>query len=405
MNVTLLSHQWDFLTSDKKFLALVAGIGSGKSWTIAHYILGRISKYPKALHFIGANTYGQLRNSTLNAVFGVLNDLEIPFSYNQSTGILEVAGGRVLCKSMENFNALRGIEIGSFILDEVRDLKQEAFDMMMGRLRDKNAGGDLQGRVVSSPSGYNWIFDYFHPSGVNNTHEFGMVHANSYANTFLPDGYIDSIKEQYDEKFFQQEIMGDFVNLTAGKIYYGFNRDINVKEIPPAIIASGGTTYINADFNVGFMAATVMKYVNDTLYVFDEFFLKDSDTFQATAAWNLKYRGATVIPDSTCSNRKTSGISDHEIIRQAGFRILPTYNPFIRDRVNNVNRLLQQGRIVISPKCIHLIEDLEKCVWKGNKEDQTTHPHLSHSSSTLGYGAHKLMPIGVERQFIPSQSR
>lgn len=392
MQVRLLDHQWEFLISRSKFLALIAGVGSGKTFTIGHYLINRVTKYPKALHFAGANTYGQLKNSTLSGVFNVFNDLEIPFSYNQSSGLLEFLGGRVLCKSMENFNALRGIEVGSFILDEVRDLKLEAFEMMMGRLRDKNVGSDLQGRVVSSPAGYNWLFDYFHPNGKKKTKEFELITANSYSNTFLPDGYIESIKSQYDEKFFQQEIMGQFINITQGKVYYPFDREKNVADLSWCRTKQG-TSFILADFNVDPLCSTVAKVLDDKLYIFDEFFIRNGDTYKAVNEWSKNYIGSSVIPDSTAWNRKTSGMSDIDIIKGAGFTVINTLNPFVRDRVNNVNRLLSQGRIVIDKNCRHTINDFEKVVWKDGALDQKTDHLLTHISDTVGYGAWKLFPM------------
>lgn len=390
MKISLLEHQYNFLLSQIKFLALVAGIGSGKTFTLAHYTIGRVSQYPKALHFIGANTYSQLKNSTLSAVFSELNDLEIPFSYNQSSGLLEFGGGKVLCKSMENFNALRGIEVGSFIIDEARDLKKEAFDMMMGRLRDKNVNGDLQGRLVTSPSGFNWIYDYFHPNGEFNTKDFGLITTSSMANKHLPVGYLESIKQQYSETFYKQEILGEFINLTQGKTYYSFNRDINVKETKRV----PGTLFYMADFNVNPMTGVIAQFYNGKLHILDEIFQENSDTFRAANEVITKgYKGAIVIPDSTGRNRKTSGQSDFDILKELGFKIQTVTNPLVVDRVNAVNRALMLGNIIIDPKCKKLINDLEKVSWKDNKLDQKTDPMLTHISDALGYGVWQLLPI------------
>ena len=390
MQINLLPHQYDFMTSKKKFLALVAGIGSGKTFVLAHYIISRVVEYPDALHFIGANTFSQLKNSTLSAVFSVLNDLEIPFSYNQSSGLLEFAGGKVLCKSMENFNAIRGIEIGTFILDEARDLRKEAFDMMMGRLRDKNAKGDLQGRLVTSPSGFNWIYDYFHPSGEFKTEDFALIQTTSMSNKHLPAGYIDSMKVQYSDTFFQQEILGEFINLTAGKTYYSFDRERHIKPSKKLM----GTTFIGMDFNVNPMTAVVMQFNNGGVSCIDEVYQENSDTFRMCNELTKKgYGGATVIPDSTGKNRKTSGKSDHEILKEMGFRIQSVTNPLVFDRVNAVNRAFMLDKIIIDPRCKKLINDLEKVVWKDNKLDQKTDPMLTHVSDAMSYGIWQLLPI------------
>jgi hypothetical protein len=100
-----------------------------------------------------------------------------------------------------------------------------------------------------------------------------------------------------------------------------------------------------------------------------------------------------VIPDSTGKNRKTSGRSDHLILVDNGLTVLPTRNPFVTDRVNNVNRLLAENRVKIDPKCKKLINDLEKVSWKNNELDQKTDKYLTHISDALGYGLFKLNPI------------
>lgn len=392
-HVTLLNHQWDFIHNNYKYLALVCGIGAGKTHVLAHYLINRIAKYPKALHFCGANTYAQLKNSTLSAVFKVLNELEIPFSYNQSTGMLEFMGGRVLCKSMENYDALRGIEIGSFIIDEARDLRVEAFEVMMGRLRDKEVKGDLQGRLVTSPSGFNFIYDYFHEGGDKHTNEFRLIQACTMDNPFLPDGYIDTLKANFDAKLFRQEVLGEFVSIRQGQAYYAFKRDSNVADF--AHMAS--PVWVGMDFNVSPLTA-VLAYVDGyrRLHIFDEVFLKDSNTFEMCEILKKKAPNATIIPDSTGGNRTTaSTVTNFDIIKNNGFKLIYNKNPFVIDRVNTLNLLLEQKKIIISPNCKKLINDLEKVTWKEgiSKLDQTSDKDLTHISDALGYLAYYINPI------------
>lgn len=393
--VKLLSHQYEFLLSDKKFLALIGGVGAGKSYVLAHYIINQVVKNNKSLHFVGANTFSQLKQSTLRAIFEVLDSLEIPYEHNQSSGLLEFAGGKVLCKSMENYNALRGIEIGSFIVDEARDLRQEAFDMLMGRLRCKKSK-KLEGRLVSSPAGYNWIFDYFHPNGELNTKDFGLIQATSMQNKHLPDGYIDAMKEQYSETFYQQEVLGQFVNLTSGKVYYAFSRNNNVQETK----LLNGTRFIFLDFNVNPLTGVVAQFIDNCIHVIDEFFLENSDTFKlCKEAIDRGHSGATVIPDSTGRNRKTSGESDFAILEQFGFKIKSVTNPLVIDRVNAVNRALMNETIVIDPSCKKLINDLEKVTWKNEKIFSGHDGMLGHITDALGYGVWQLLPLGT----VPKQ--
>jgi len=399
MKVELLDHQWEFLESKIKFTLLSGGIGSGKSWVGSHYIINRVRNFPNSLHFIGTNTYSQLRDSTLSCLFGVLSDLGISFSYNQNHGLLEFLGGKVLCKSMENFNSIRGIEIGTFWLDETRDLKEEAFQVLMGRLRCKNCD-KLEGRLTSSPAGFNWLYDYFTPDGEHRTDEFELINASSFNNPHLPHGYIESMRDQYTEAFFKQEVLGEFINITSGRVYFAFDREKHVKDISrrPTPTRFQGSLYIGQDFNVDPLAGVVCEYIDNTLYVTQEIFLRDSNTFELARHIKKKHPGRIIkiIPDSTAKNRKTSGRSDIQILEAEGFEVMHTRNPYVMDRTNNVNRLLEQGKIVIDPKCKKLIADLEKVTWVQGKNqlDQLKDKMLTHVSDALGYACWKLMPMG-----------
>jgi len=100
--------------------------------------------------------------------------------------------------------------------------------------------------------------------------------------------------------------------------------------------------------------------------------------------------------------RSTSGHSDYEIIRRF-FRTQPDFhvsyhnspNPLVRDRVNAMNGVLRnsQGerRLLVSPRCKHLIRDLERVSWKADGHDNLlpqldkTNPELTHSTDALGY--------------------
>ncbi|HEY6435787.1 MAG TPA: hypothetical protein VIY47_04295, partial [Ignavibacteriaceae bacterium] len=160
-----------------------------------------------------------------------------------------------------------------------------------------------------------------------------------------------------------------------------------------------GTVFTGNDFNVDPMTAVIGQYDGWEFRIADEVYLNNSDTYKmGHALIEKKYKGAKIIPDSTAGNRKTSGKSDLQILKDLEFSIESTRNPFVTDRVNNLNRLFTENRIVIDPKCKKLINDLEKVSWKNNELDQSgTNKHLTHISDALGYLCWKLCPISLEK--------
>lgn len=386
----LLGHQYEALNSPVKNTLLLGGVGSGKTFLGTVFCYKNIAEQPQTMGFIGANTYQQLRDVCIPSLLDLFEDLNIEYKYNKNQSNITVNSTTILCRSLERYDNFRGIEIGWYWLDEAAYAKREAFDVVMGRLRCPKAKKH-HGLITTTPKGYNWLYDYFNPNGLLNSGEFKTYRASSRDNKHLPEGYIDSLKGQYDDKMFLQEIEGQFVNLTSGSVYYNFDRDKNVEEFD---IHPYGGLFIGMDFNVDPMTCVMLQFRNAKLYVFDEIFDRDSSTEKICSKLHAQgYSAGRVIPDSTGRNRKTSGKTDFDIIKKAGFVIESTHNPHVFDRVNNVNRLLKQGKIVIHPRCKKLIGDLEKVSWKNNDLDKTSDKMLTHISDALGYACWKLMPI------------
>jgi hypothetical protein len=207
-----------------------------------------------------------------------------------------------------------------------------------------------------------------------------------------PEDNLDNIDEDYIKEVLDllspeekaRFKHGQFTDSGEGAAYYAFDRALNCMEIERE--AKVGTLMIGMDFNVNPMTAVVGYYTNKKFYVIDEVFLPNSDTYKmADELIRRGYRGAWIYPDSTGANRKTSGKSDHIILKDKGFNVRPVHNPYVRDRVNNMNRLLADGSIIIEPSCRHLINDLEKVEWKGDDLDEGREKDLTHISDALGY--------------------
>jgi len=404
--VELLPHQAIALTSDHKYTAITSGVGGGKTWTGVHWVVRMSKEYPKSLGFIGANTFSQLRNSTLAAVFNELMRLEIPFSYNQSSGILEILGKKWLCKSMDNFDVLRGIEVGEIWLDECAYMKEEAFQVISGRLRDRY--GALKVLLTSTPKGFNWFFHYMHKDGDCPLPNSKLIRATSMDNSFLPEGYIDSLKSQYDSKLIEQELAGEFINVRTGVIYHGFDKQLHTMEcsLPPRF-----PVYAGMDFNPNRMAVVVGYIKLDTLFVIDEIFdtTPGSNTESVCRKLIAKYGNeVTIVPDSTgIKSTSNSNRSDHQIIRDLGLKIKSATNPFRVDRYNAVNLSFEKGRVFINPKCKNLIRDLEQVSYKdGSDKPDDSDKNLTHMSDALGYLIYRTVnPLQNKSRPIRSQLR
>ena len=394
MIVRLLPFQNRFLTSRNKFVWLCAGLGAGKSFALAHYCIGRMLTNPETMGLICAATYSQLRDSILTELFRQLDTLGLKYSYSTLTGYIELHanGARVKTFSLENYEVLRGIEVGWIAIDEACLAKEDAYKVAIGRLRCRRSKA-LECRIVSTPKGFDYLYDRFVGEKLSPGHE--LIHATAFDNPYLPDGYLDSLAAGYDEKMYRQEVLAEFVSNAEGNVYYAFDRTEHANK--RVIRVPSVPIWVGMDFNVNPMTAVLANVVSGNLQVFDEVYLKNSNTYEMRNEIRERYPDAliNVAPDASGSSRKTSSTkSDHMILREAGFKVhTAKKNPAIEDRYNTVNGRLREGRIATDPiKCPMLVRDLERVTHEGNPS------YLTHISDALGYLAWQIFPMKAPRR-------
>lgn len=384
----LLPYQLEFLKAKEKFVWLCAGLGAGKSFTLAHYIIQRMLTNPETIGLVCASTYSQLRDSILAELFRQLQLMGLAYDYSAQTGFLQLKcnGARIKTFSLENYEVLRGIEVGWIAIDEACLAKEEAFNVALGRLRCRHSRS-LDCRIVSTPRGFDYLYQRF--VGEAKTAQHRLIHATALENFYLPEGYIESLAAAYTPKMYRQEVLAEFVSNAEGNVYYAFDRTEHATRPVPQV--KGYPIWVGMDFNVNPMTAVLCNVTGGSLHVFDEVYLKHSNTFDVVKAVRDKYphESCIIAPDATGGARKTSSTkSDHAILRDAGFKVVTSRsNPAVEDRYNTVNARLREGRIEVDPSCKMLVRDLERVTHESNPE------YLTHISDALGYVAWRVMPL------------
>jgi PBSX family phage terminase large subunit len=383
INFKLTKKQHKVFFDNSKELLVVSGLASGKSEILLRkFILQEVLKYPKALHCFASLSYSLLRDASIQRFQAILQELGIKYKFNKSEFMFLVGKSetKVIFRSLEVAEKMRSVEIGSLYIDEAAYAKKDDFNTFLGRLRDKN--GSCRLVVASTPNGFNWLYDYFVLGNRK------IIKMSTYDNPFLPAGYLQMLEESYDEQLQKQELKGEFINLSSFSVYSFFDREKHVK------VLSDRVSFCGLDFNVDPFCGVFGYSENDTIYITDELYLRNSNTIKAREEIAAKYStDVFLIPDATGSARRTSASkSDHELLREYGFQVARTRNPFVKDRRASVNNLLNKGRIIISPDCKNLIKDLEQ-LQQDNKNDM-----LSHISDALGYVCYYFFPLSRNRR-------
>lgn len=175
IEVILSEPQTAILESRAAVILDMAGQGAGKSQNIGYSSGMFVSDFPRALGFIGANTYLQLSQSTLVRTFALWKEV---YGYTEYEKKANPAGAYVVDKrppphferihhlrdysgtisfyngaliflgSLDNYMAHDGKEFAWAHLDETKDTKEEALkEVIIGRLRQYGIWYDATGAL------------------------------------------------------------------------------------------------------------------------------------------------------------------------------------------------------------------------------------------------------------------
>jgi hypothetical protein len=342
-----------------------------------------------------------LRDATMAALLEVLDRNKIPHELNRAENFVVVRETRskILFRAVEEFERLRGSNLAWFGVDELTYTAEQAWLRLEGRLRDPNASR-LGGFAVWTPRGYDWVYERFVARKIEG---YETVMAAPFENRHLlervPD-YYERLLSSYDERFFQQEGLGQYVSLQAGRVYYAFERNGNVEE---AELDRRRPLLWALDFNFDPMSSVVAQREGDKVRVLDEIVLRRATTIQACEEFERRYPkhpgGLMIYADASGSRRQTSGTSDLEMLKQyfrtgaygnVTFRIPPA-NPQVRDRVLLMNAKLAAADgtrcLTVHGRCTELLKDFEQVIYKEGSQaiEKESDPKRTHLSDAVGY--------------------
>lgn len=396
-----LPSQARFHRSEARFKGFSGPIGSGKSQALCQEAIKLSYLNAGRLGLLGAPTYPMLRDATQNTLLEILSRNRIPFELNKAENILvfKDTGSRILFRPVEEFDRLRGTNLAWFGVDELTYTQEEAWVVLEGRLRDPKAKR-LCGFGVWTPKGFDWVYRRFVADPVDG---YEVVLAKPFENRYLlakvPDFY-ERLKRSYDPKFYQQEVLGEYVNLHGGLVYHMFRRSEHVGEVRvrpdlPLLWA--------LDFNVDPMCSVVAQIEGETVYVVDEIVLSRATTEEACEEFCARFpqhpSGLVIYGDASGNALRTSGRSDYQVIREyfrrcgygrVSYRV-PRSNPPVRERVAMVNAKLKaasgEKHLLVDAKCQELIKDFEEVSYKAGTTviDKERDPRRTHLSDALGY--------------------
>ena len=423
-----------YYCNDSRYPGFVSGYGGGKTYMGCWKAL-RLSLWNQGCEGIIAEpTYPMMERILWPTMFQKI--LEVSpwagqYKFNKQSKFVDLPwGSRIWFYSTENPERMVGATVAWAYLDEAGLMPEMAFKNISARVRDPRAK-------------LHQIFTTFTPEAGGWTHEawgrkelfgedllpdYALFQGTSYDNWTLGKEYADKQAEMWGEEEAQARVMGRFYIVKVGRVYYTFERaniDKSIKYDPDADL------WLTFDFNrtpgVHSLACQRQKW---KLAVIDEAHhiggkagnVNGLTTESACRYWTetyaRKHTGKVFITGDSAGQYSASRINDYSIIMDhttafTGKRVLtvPSTNPEVTERINNVNRLLKNSKgyryLYIHPNCKRLIADLEilltnaakaEQLGKAYKGENPNHPNkddqrLTHASDSLGYWLWQVDPL------------
>jgi hypothetical protein len=394
-----LPSQSEFHACEARFKGFSGPVGSGKSQALCQEALRLCYLNPGRMGLLGAPSYPMLRAATQAILFEILESNRIQFDYNraENTLVLNDFESKILFRPVDEFESLRGTNLAWFGIDELTYTQEAAWLRLEARLRDPKASR-LCGFAAWTPKGYDWVYRRF--VAETRPKDYATILAKAEENSFLPDNYYEHLKDSYDERFYKQEVLGEYLNLTGNVVYSSFDRDLHVKNLD---INPYAPLLWTLDFNVSPMCSLIAQKIGDVVKVLDEIVIRHGTTDQVCQEFLNRVSGhrqdVIIYGDSSGHHFKTSGASDYDLIQNylsGNFRGSVTYrvpktNPSVRSRIQLANAKLRSASGVVSvlvdPKCKELIMDFEQVLFEEYTYaiDKNRDRERTHLSDALGY--------------------
>ena len=347
-------------------------------------------------------TYDLLRLRALTGVEEELESLGLAYKTNRSEYTVAIQGyGTIILRSYDRPERIVAYEVAHSIVDELDTLPKDKAALVWRKISERNRqkckhpSGNTIGCVTTPDQGYSGFVYQKWVKSLQDGYE--VIKSPTESNPFLPDGYVQQILDNYDPVLADLFLKGEFVSLSANKVYHFFQRQKHHTD--RRITDADKFLHVGIDFNIGGCCAVVNLIENNNPIAVDEFVSHDTRDFcNRLSKYAADGRKITVYPDASGKSGSTNATgSDIDIIRSHGYAVdCPNANPMVRDRINAVNGLLSHDRWLINTDtCPNLTDALESQGYvKGQPEKFGEHPAIDDWVDCAGYFLHRKWSLG-----------
>jgi predicted phage terminase large subunit-like protein len=209
LNFSLLPWQQEVFKDQTRFKVVAAGRRCGKSRMAAVTLLIEGLKCPQGSAVLYVSpTMGQSRQIIWDLLLDLGRDV-IQGSHVNNLDITLINGARIYVRGADRPDTLRGVSLTYAVLDEVADIKPEAWEQVI-----RASLSDKRGRAlfIGTPKGRNWFHDTFKLGESGEDEDWKSWHFTTADNPLIDPKEIESAKKTLSTFAFKQEYMASFTN-------------------------------------------------------------------------------------------------------------------------------------------------------------------------------------------------
>lgn len=365
---------------NKRYLVMIGGGGSGKSYFAGQKIIYRMLKEKNHKILVTRKVDRTLRHSTFDLLKDVVNMFRCDqyFNYNKTEmGITcNLTNSQIIHKGLDDVEKIKSIQgLTSIWIEEATEITKQDFMQLDIRLRGEMP---YYKQIILSFNPIDithWLYDYFfaNPSDriKSNT---SVIHTTYKDNPYLDQEYkevLEGLIEQ-DVNYYNIYALGNWGILT-GLIYKTF---IIIENYPNSF----EETFYGLDFGYNNPTALIQINIKDNnLYIKELLYrtkLTNSDLIDAIKDMNIpKY--ANIYADSAEPQRI-------EELCRAGFNVMPAHKS-VKDGIDFVKRF----KIYTNRENVNLNKENKAYSYKRNKNGETIDEPIKmndHCLDAMRYG-------------------
>jgi len=359
-----------------KEVVVYGGAGSGKSYTVAQFLIIDKLLSQRNKYLLIARKYNpSLRLTSYRLVLDVLNKLNVPYLEHKVDQTIELPRRNVIFfRGIDEPEKIKSAEFNYIWMEEATEFEYGDYLQLKLRLRRATETKNQMFLTYNSLDG--WTKKQFYDRVDSDVEVLHTWYAD---NPFLDEEYVQTLEKliEQDEAFYRIYALGEYAKI-KNKIYSNYTI---TNEVPTAF----DEIIYGLDFGYNNPTACLRIGLKDgNIYILDELYerYKTNQELIEMLRDFITEQTAPVYCDSAEPQRI------QELI-QAGYYAMPS-DKSVKDGIDFIKR----HKIYISENCANTIKEIESYKWREDKEGNLLEEpvkFMDHTMDALRYAVYTHM--------------